>query len=98
MKKQIRRGVFETNSSSVHSLTMCSKTDFDRWVDGELLYDIWDECLVEATKERLDNEDGNYLTYKQFNDYTYLEYEKFEKSYTTENGECIKVFGYYGHD
>lgn len=31
MKKQIRRGVFETNSSSTHSLTMMMKSDYDRW-------------------------------------------------------------------
>lgn len=31
MKKQIRRGVFETNSSSVHSLTMCMESDYNRW-------------------------------------------------------------------
>lgn len=41
MKKQIRRGVFETNSSSVHSLTMCTESEYDRWESGELLY--W-EC------------------------------------------------------
>ena len=31
MKKQIRRGVFETNSSSTHSLTMMMKSDYERW-------------------------------------------------------------------
>ena len=31
MKRQIRRGVFETNSSSTHSLTMMMKRDYDRW-------------------------------------------------------------------
>lgn len=31
MKRQIRRGVFETNSSSTHSLTMMMKKDYDRW-------------------------------------------------------------------
>ncbi len=35
MKRQIRKGVFETNSSSTHSLTICSKTDYDRWYEGE---------------------------------------------------------------
>ncbi|MDF2884882.1 MAG: hypothetical protein K0R54_5452 [Clostridiaceae bacterium] len=35
--KQIRRGVFETNSSSTHSITMCLKSDYDRWVKGEIL-------------------------------------------------------------
>lgn len=42
MKKQIRRGVFETNSSSTHSLTMCLKSDYDKWANGELLlYTGW---------------------------------------------------------
>lgn len=36
MKKQIRRGVFETNSSSTHSLTMCLKSDYDKWTNGEV--------------------------------------------------------------
>lgn len=31
--------VFETNSSSTHSLTMCSKEDYDKWESGELLLD-----------------------------------------------------------
>lgn len=36
MKVQIRRGVFETNSSSVHSLTMCMKSDYDKWTSKDL--------------------------------------------------------------
>lgn len=28
---QVRQGVFETNSSSTHTLTICSKDDFDKW-------------------------------------------------------------------
>lgn len=34
----IRTNVFETNSSSVHSLTLCSEDDFTKWQDGKLLY------------------------------------------------------------
>ena len=37
MKRQIRKGIFETNSSSTHSLVMCLKSDFDRWKNGEVL-------------------------------------------------------------
>ena len=48
MKRQIRRGVFETNSSSTHSLTMCTEAQFDDWKNGKLLYDVWDEKFVEA--------------------------------------------------
>lgn len=37
MKRQIRQSVFETNSSSVHSLTMCLKADWDKWMKEEVL-------------------------------------------------------------
>lgn len=37
MKRQIRRGVFETNSSSTHSLTMMLKKDYERWERENLL-------------------------------------------------------------
>ena len=37
MKRQVRRGVFETNSSSTHSLTMMMKSDYERW-EKENLY------------------------------------------------------------
>lgn len=33
---QIRRNVFETNSSSTHSITLCSKDDYNRWMNGEV--------------------------------------------------------------
>ena len=40
MKRQIRQGVFETNSSSTHSLTMMMKSDYERWHNEKLyLYD-----------------------------------------------------------
>lgn len=42
MKRQIRLGVFETNSSSVHSLIMCDKDTYERWKNGELLLAVWD--------------------------------------------------------
>lgn len=38
MKMQIRQGVFETNSSSVHSLTMCSSEEYEKWKDGKVLF------------------------------------------------------------
>jgi hypothetical protein len=35
----IRRGVFETNSSSTHSITMCSIEEYEKWESGEVLLD-----------------------------------------------------------
>ena len=35
---QIRRNVFETNSSSTHSITMCMKSDYDLWVKNKVWF------------------------------------------------------------
>lgn len=59
MKRQIRRGVYETNSSSTHSLTMCSEEEFEQWKNGELLFDEWgSESFVKANS--LSNDDKKY--------------------------------------
>lgn len=49
MKRQVRFGVFETNSSSVHSLTMCSVEEYERFVKGELLIN-WKGKFYEKSK------------------------------------------------
>lgn len=36
MKRQIRRGVYETNSSSTHSITMCSEKEYDEFEKGNI--------------------------------------------------------------
>ena len=46
MYYQIRRGTFETNSSSVHSLTLCSESDYERWSNGELFYEPYGRGFV----------------------------------------------------
>lgn len=52
MKRQIRLGVFETNSSSTHSLTMCSGEEYEKWASGELLLnDNWNVDKQFVTKE-----------------------------------------------
>ena len=56
--RQIRRGVFETNSSSVHSITMCMKSDYDKWVNGELYWDRWGYKFV--SKDVVENELKEY--------------------------------------
>ena len=52
--KLIRRGTFETNSSSTHSITMCKESDFDKWKNGEMYWDRWNESLV--SKEEVEKE------------------------------------------
>lgn len=35
---QIRENIFETNSSSTHSMVIAMESDFNKWEAGELLY------------------------------------------------------------
>ena len=111
MKIQVRRNIFETNSSSVHSMTMCSDSDYEKWKSGEYVYSVDSSELIPITNENYqkwnqlsDDEKErryctyDYLTYKQFfTDYC-IEYETFSDSFNTNNGEIVHAFGYYGHD
>ena len=97
--KQIRYGVFETNSSSTHSLTICPDEEYKKFQSGELMYDTWDNGLVnknalENQGEELDGE--NYSTYDEYFDDDSL--ETFDETYITKGGEVIHVFGKYGYD
>ena len=47
---KIRRGVFETNSSSVHSLIICPKADYEKLERGELYIDTQNDELVTREK------------------------------------------------
>ena len=49
---QVRQGVFETNSSSTHTLTICSKEDYEDWERGDKFW--------------LDNDWGKLQTNKSF--------------------------------
>ena len=99
--RQIRRNVFETNSSSTHSITMCMRSEFDKWVNGELVWDRWNRELVPITPEikiSMENDEREYLTYDQFHDWEYVDYETYTNNYTTPNGDKVVAFGYYGYN
>ena len=99
MKRVIRRGVFETNSSSVHSITMCSENEWNEWKQGELVWDYYTEKLIPVNNDvEADNE--RYYSYEDwFDGYWFRdEFEKYDDKYTLPNGEVIHAFGYYGHD
>lgn len=103
MKEVIRRGMFETNSSSVHSITMCSDDEYSKWKNGKAYFDRYASQIVESTEkiEKEREEEGKYtqyLTYDEFHDWDYIDYETFSERYTTPNGETVVAFGYYGHD
>ena len=96
MKIQVRRGVFETNSSSVHTLCICSSDDYNKWENGKLFYDLYNDALV-VDSDKIQGND--YMTYDEFFDYlSDSGYEEYIENYTSKSGDNIVAFGYYGHD
>lgn len=96
MKIQVRRGVFETNSSSVHTLCICSADDYDKWKNGKLFYDLYNDTLVVDSDKIQEND---YMTYDEFFDYlSDLGYEEYKENYKSKSGDDIVAFGYYGFD
>lgn len=93
MKRQIRRGVFETNSSSTHSLTICSEEEFEQWKKGELLFDEYSESFVKANS--LSDDDKKYAAQdyedhkdefsKDWSDLSESAKEKYYIKYAKEN-------------
>ena len=69
---QIRKKVFETNSSSTHSLVMAVKSEFDKWEVGEYYYCnswySWDEeHAPEAFKGKF--KQGNFYSVTEVDAY-----------------------------
>ena len=87
MKVQIRRGVFETNSSMTHALTLCTADDFYKWQEGEMYWNRWNECLepVEKVDKYLEETYNDYKN-EYPNDYTEDTYDdefRYDNGYTT---------------
>lgn len=130
MKRQIRRGTFETNSSSTHAIVMCMESDYDKWRDGKLLlYVGWrgfykkdnrpernhlytrEEAIgFEKSKCNIGTDwndkqevdlvlaDSDFYTYERYwNEYC-EDYEGYEETMTTPNGDKVVAFGCYGYE
>ena len=71
MKKQIRVGVFETNSSMTHALTICTEEEYEKWQNGEIFWDNFNDRMETKTREEL---------MKEFEEYEYRDrYEDFDE-------------------
>ena len=99
MALKIRKSVFETNSSSTHSLTMCTREQYDAWRKGDLVYNDYEEefypidSLTDEQRDLIDEEE--FYTYDGY--WEMLEYETVEETYITPGGEEVISFGYYGY-
>lgn len=57
MKVQVRQGVFETNSSSTHSVSVCLATDWDAFNRGDLWMRPCDGKMLPADEAEKFNEE-----------------------------------------
>ena len=94
MKRQVRRGVFETNSSSTHSLTMCSEEEFEAWKRGEVLFQPYGKKdfvsateLSESDKKKAeeDYEENKTEFQKDWNDLSEEAKQKYFAKFAKEN-------------
>lgn len=82
MKIQVRQGVFETNSSSVHSLVITTITDWDKFKNGSLImkdfpYDVSFVDVNSVDKEQVFTLD-KYNNEEDYFDYDYMTYDVFK--------------------
>ena len=95
--RQVRRGVFETNSSSTHSLVICTEEEFNKWVSGELMFDTYNEALVEVNTKISDEEKEQAKVYynnsksKFWKTWEQLSEEEVEAWYTKYMEDLNKV-------
>lgn len=90
----VRRGCFETNSSSVHSLSMCMKSEYDEWEKGKSYFNTnarWDGSSEFMTKE----EAIQYLKKSSPYDYSTITGGELNED---EIAEVMRDCGFYTND
>ena len=91
MREQVRRGVFETNSSSTHSITMCLESEYDKWLKGETflfryLYGYYD---TDESKRPIE---GKFYTKEQVVEFLKLKGYSEEELNLKEEDEMEEIF------
>lgn len=85
--RTIRSSVFETNSSSTHSLVILSKEDYDKWQNNEVVLNLYDGEVqpLDPNKKITRNEDGTVLfnetEYESMYDLMEEQYDEIDDSY-----------------
>ena len=99
MKRQIRFGVWETNSSSVNTLTIMSEKEYEdymyKWNSDEYLWDDYNKEFVNVKDIK------KYNSHRFFSNPCETPYNYFEKeiaTYTTEHGDKVIAISIYGYE
>ena len=88
MKNVIRYGVFETNSSSSHSLCVCTKEEYEKFKKGDLVLDTYESELIPRPKDfkMYIEEEPRYIRYNYAPDA--------KLNFTTSSGDEMVAFCY----
>lgn len=96
MKKQIRTGVFETNSSSTHTLSIMPKKDYERWKSEGLYHSdgkiyTKEEVINELRKydEKYGYKPKDYSDEDTFDDARMYNYEMYDEWL---NDEYLEIY------
>lgn len=101
--KQIRCNVFETNSSSTHTLAICTEDEYKDWQDGKLLFNKWNETFVKnsinITKQDRKEAEERYTIYKgkyykDWSELTEAEREEYTYNYIAQQRRQEKSFSF----
>lgn len=111
--KTIRKGVFETNSSSTHSICICTDEELEAWKNNEIFWDGYnnefipkEDVLIDATRTEGETDEDLLEELlrnpRKFDVDTYdswrEDYENDHNTYTTKSGETIHILCYYGYN
>lgn len=94
--RAIRMGCFETNSSSMHTLCICTEELYEAWKNGEATLVGMGKMRIYPKGQEPENTGAPFDLRRTYDDY----WETADQgmlcigdTYTTPNGEKIRVFG-----
>lgn len=101
--KQIRKNVFETNSSSTHTLAICTEDEYKKWQEGKMLFNKWNETFIKNSinitkqdkveaEERYNTYKGKY--YKDWSELTETERDEYTYNYIAQQRRQEKSFSF----
>lgn len=90
----IRKNVFETNSSSTHSLCICTADEYERFRNGETMYDSYNDELVTVSDNEIEENKYRYKLYENMGE----DLEYYSHPFETPSGDKMVAFGEYGFD
>lgn len=98
MKISVRRGVFETNSSSTHSLSFCKASEYSDWANGKLFYSeggdkfLTEQEVRDVIKEHIRNWKSYWKPFSELYPNLVGNFDVTDKDVVKTLGEVFDIF------